>query len=155
MILSHFPSRNPEDWQFDKNRSFEVYDKDEGACGKPVGFWLSDEQELGWKTWCDTESFRKCEHEYKFDVDMTDVLHIKSQSELRRFDKKWAKPNPNNGGLLSLYRIDWKKVYGAYKGILITPYQWSCRYDINWYYGWDCASGCFWDISCLTEIDGE
>jgi hypothetical protein len=36
--------------------------------------------------------------------------------------------------------------------LLITPYIWSCRLDFNWYYTWDCASGCFWDVSCLHRI---
>lgn len=29
--------------------------------------------------------------------------------------------------------------------------MWNLRFheDFLWYYGWDCASGCFWDPSIL------
>lgn len=33
-----------------------------------------------------------------------------------------------------------------YDGIEIAPYQESLRYDLEWYYGWDVASGCIWNF---------
>ena len=39
-------------------------------------------------------------------------------------------------------------------GIIISPYQWDCRLALEsgWYYGWDCSSGCIWDISCIQDF---
>ena len=55
---------------------------------------------------------------------------------------------------LDTHEIDWKKVKSKYQGIIIAPYQWSCRLnlDSNWYYGWDCASGCIWDLDCIKDF---
>ena len=47
--------------------------------------------------------------------------------------------------------IDWHAVAQAYAGIEIAPYCWSLRfeYEFLWYYGWDCASGCVWELSAV------
>ena len=34
-----------------------------------------------------------------------------------------------------------------YDGIEINPYQFEARYQYTWYYGWDIASGCIWNLS--------
>ena len=51
-------------------------------------------------------------------------------------------------------QIDWAEVASKYDGIIISPYQWSLRLDMEmmWYYGWDCASGCIWNISAIKEL---
>lgn len=33
------------------------------------------------------------------------------------------------------------------------PTIWQLRLDLDWYYTWDCASGVFWDVSCLELVD--
>jgi len=33
-----------------------------------------------------------------------------------------------------------------YDGIEIAPYQWDARLSLIWYYGWDVASGCIWNL---------
>jgi hypothetical protein len=48
--------------------------------------------------------------------------------------------------------IDWNKVSKSYKGIQINYYSNKHRLDMLWYYGWDCESGCIWDISCIKNI---
>jgi hypothetical protein len=48
--------------------------------------------------------------------------------------------------------IDWQRVAEQHQGIIITPYQWECRYSIDWYYIWDCASGCIWDPDAIESI---
>ena len=42
--------------------------------------------------------------------------------------------------------IDWKKVASKYDGIEIVPYQPKARMNLLWYYGWDIASGCIWNL---------
>ncbi|TXH44220.1 MAG: hypothetical protein E6Q97_33060 [Desulfurellales bacterium] len=120
---------------------------------KPDGLWLSDESaEESWSWWCQVNNFRL--HTFRirtdFEVNMDNVLHIKNQAELLSFSHQYGR---TTYGLWAQHAIVWEHVARDYKGILITPYLWECR-DIGgsstWYYSWDCASGCFWDVSCLT-----
>lgn len=48
--------------------------------------------------------------------------------------------------------ISWKKVRKNYDGIIIAPYQWDCRNasETTWYYPWDCASGCIWNLEKVS-----
>jgi hypothetical protein len=67
-------------------------------------------------------------------------------------------------------RIDWPKVSERYDGVVIAPYVWSLRmgdYEMiegrmrktpdsaisDWYYPWDCASGCIWKASAIKAFD--
>jgi len=118
------------------------------AYEKPSGFWLSDESNGdGWATWCEAEDFIIGENKTDFEVDTSNVLHLSTGKELEDFTTDfWL----DNGRFKS--GIDWQLVGQLYKGIVITPYIWAKRMKLNWYYGWDCASGCFWDTSCLHKI---
>ena len=52
-----------------------------------------------------------------------------------------------------IYMLDFLKVMDEYDGIIIAPYQYSCRLmnsSTAWYYGWDCASGCIWNLGCIS-----
>lgn len=49
--------------------------------------------------------------------------------------------------------IEWNWVMGLYKGIIINPYIYERRNKYEWYNGWDCASGCIWDASCIERIE--
>ncbi|QBI98814.1 hypothetical protein SEA_BOBBY_184 [Mycobacterium phage Bobby] len=51
--------------------------------------------------------------------------------------------------------IDWGKVAADYGGIIIAPYQWSRRMDPHWYYTWDCASGCIWNLEAIESLEAE
>lgn len=50
--------------------------------------------------------------------------------------------------------VNWPLIATRWDGIIIAPYQWSCRYDDRtfWYYGWDCASGCIWNLHAITDV---
>lgn len=41
-----------------------------------------------------------------------------------------------------------------YDGIIIAPYVWSLRLDIDffWYYDWDCASGVIWNSAAVSNL---
>lgn len=69
---------------------------------------------------------------------------------MREFSKKFStdKATLKECGFIW---IDWVKVKPLYDGIIITPYQWRCRLDpdIFWYYSWDCASGCIWNLETI------
>ena len=117
---------------------------------KPRGLWVSAEtgNEDGWKDWCESEGwgvFRLGSyHETELTLkDDSKVLTISSYNELMTFDRKF--------GINLRFRryIDWPKLEKIYRGIIIAPYIWKAKMEIQWYYSWDCASGCFWDTSVL------
>ena len=119
--------------------------------GKPNGFWVSVETEDGWHSWCTSEGFNleriTCVHDVELDV--TDVLQISRAEELDDFTHKFSAPLSER-----FAEINWQSVTAHYKGILIVPYIWERRlhHDYSWYYGWDCASGCIWDVGAIKSI---
>jgi len=117
---------------------------------KPEGFWISDDNDFGWLEWCKEEEFRldglNIRHEVI--VDTTDILWIKTAKELIDLDARYNSP-----GFPRKYEFPWHWLHAEYKGIIISPYQWSLRLDgPAWYYPWDCASGCIWDASAVRSI---
>ena len=47
---------------------------------------------------------------------------------------------------------DWPKIAELYDGILITPYQPAYHLEVRWYYSWDVASACVWNLDCLERV---
>jgi len=144
---------------------------------KPHGFWISVEdypEDQNWYSWCEGEEFRpEClEHRYHVILKKkAKILHLKNAEELEAFSLKYASNDPedfnkkfpmeymdNLTGYVRkpyIYLIDWQTVMKEYDGIIIAPYQWSCRLmnqTTSWYYGWDCASGCIWNISAVRSF---
>ncbi|QDM58016.1 hypothetical protein SEA_DALLAS_199 [Mycobacterium phage Dallas] len=118
---------------------------------KPEGLWVSVAGEDDWPTWCRGE-------EFSFDnltvchrvtlVPGANILHLKSPMDIDAFHYLYA-----NRGILDW--IDWGKVAADYDGIIIAPYQWSRRMDPHWYYTWDCASGCIWNLEAIESVEAE
>ena len=78
------------------------------------------------------------------------LLTISSLAELDAFHRRFAE---NAGRGYDYYQIQWAEVASLYDGIEIAPYQFERRLGYHseigkavsdWYYGWDCASGCIW-----------
>ena len=120
--------------------SFNIPQK-EGA--KPKGLWYS--LGSGWLDWNIREygKYHSFKSAYKLSIDMNDILRIDTPEKLIEFDKTFAQ----------LSTVNWREVAKSYKGIDIIPYQSSLRMELGWYYGWDVASGCVWDSSCIRGID--
>jgi hypothetical protein len=114
---------------------------------KPGGFWYGFGSE-----WIDWTRSQKPEWEgkyiYSVDIGNTNVLQINTHMELMQFTREYQ-ANSNEFGYVREEgaKIDWKKVAGKYGGIEINPYQSEARYQYMWYYGWDIASGCVWNLS--------
>jgi hypothetical protein len=123
--------------------------------GKPHGLWVSVEGEEDWKSWCEKEDYCVEKLRYAHLVTLKSdakILHLKTPEEIVDFTEKYKrKIIPYN---IDFYQISWGKVKKYYQGIIIAPYQWDCRLssDTAWYYGWDCASGCIWDLSCIEQF---
>ena len=145
MVLSHFTEN--ANWTFDPERS---YTNDYEGGRKPGGLWLSDETGLGWKQWCVAEHYSPCSYRHDFEVDVTGVIHLKSFSEILAFTGTYILDRESR----YLQRIDWSRVKNSACGLVITPFNYDAHWfeDASWYYGWDCASGCFWDLSVLTPV---
>lgn len=56
--------------------------------------------------------------------------------------------------ILYSYEVDWFKIKKEYQGVIIPNYHWECvlSKDSIWYYGWDCKSGCIWDLNCIEQF---
>ena len=155
VVLNHY-SNSPL-WQLhsveqDENSGF-------GQIGKPQGLWLSDCTDYGWAKWCLAEGFRldKLLVRTRCVVEVGELLVIDNPLKMVSFNNQFGMSLGPSG--TTMQGIDWGAVSSAYKGIVITPYRWEYRLegDFFWYYGWDCASACVWDTSCITdrEIDAD
>ncbi len=161
MKLIHYSDKIIEKLE---DRPYEEMGRDWYA--KPNGFWFSVEGEgcdINWREWCEEEKFMvehlKFFHEIILNEDAK-IIHLKTPEDILDFTKKYPflreQWNDATGRrLCATYELDWDKVKQEYQGIIISPYQWVCRLisECNWYYGWDCSSGCIWDMNCVKEFN--
>lgn len=122
---------------------------------KPCGLWVSDDDcEDNWFRWCIDEKFRlyrlACAHDIELVRD-ANVLVLASRSEIDAFTREWISDRDADYGSRGLF-LRWRAIRERYAGLIITPYIWSARLEVMWYYGWDCASGCIWDPSAIASI---
>jgi hypothetical protein len=117
---------------------------------KPNGFWLSVDHD--WERWLDGEEMASDPDwgvvTTRFDVDTTRLLHLASADDIDQFDRSYVEFM----GKPDRYRIDWAPLAERFAGIVIAPYIWERRLDgdaSTWYYPWDCASACVWDLSVV------
>lgn len=126
---------------------------------KPNGLWVSVEGEgieENWKDWCESEKFRLECLVNSYEVTLKDdanILHLKTAEEIFAFTKKFPIKTRDWDAEWDTYQLDWQEVRKLYQGIIISPYQWGCRLALesSWYYGWDCSSGCIWDLNCIKD----
>jgi hypothetical protein len=110
---------------------------------KPKGFWFDSDGD--WARWCEGEEYGLQRLEFKHRIDIADwsrILLVETVSQLDLFAKMY---------FADRWHIDWKRVAANFSGILISPYQWERRLHplTSWYYSWDCASGCVWDVGAI------
>ena len=121
---------------------------------KPKGFWFSVEgNEDGWKHWCEAESFETKSFMFENEIFFGDEAMIAVLSSVLDIDIFHQRYKAALAG--REHYIDWKRVARECQGIIIAPYVCERRLDgdaSEWYYGWDCASGCVWDASAIQEV---
>lgn len=122
----------------------------QSGVGKPTGLWYSIDME--WHDWCKSEGTPHWigQYNYELTIDLSCILRLTTVDELRAFTAKFHKfehREPHRA-----YEIDWGAVAKLYKGIEIAPYQWGARHSLGWYYTWDVASGCIWDVTSVKSI---
>ena len=140
-----------------------------------------DEDDVTWDSWCIKENFRidslKVKnkiilHEKANILLLTTFKDIYSFGKENRFDIESYLKTTLGGNYeesddvifdldsettKEILQISWDKVIKKYDGIFIAPYNWEARWHTEtiWYYGWDCASGCIWNIDIIKEIKEE
>lgn len=119
---------------------------------KPQGLWVSVEGEYGWREWGMENEYGCFDH--RFSVTLAEGHKVLITDDLigfhRRFKKAWYPDHP-----YSYEYIQWEEVAREYQGIVIPTYHWEFRFDTpvsDWYYGWDCASGCIWDAAAIASV---
>lgn len=132
---------------------------------KPSGLWFSVEdfeEDQTWKSWCLAEEFCLDNLKYCYKINLTSlakVIVLSSAGQIMEFQYLFPgkEPFPIIRDLYTLHKtpwlslINWIEVKKLYDAIIIAPYQWSCR-PTMWYYGWDCASGCIWNLNCIESF---
>ena len=145
MTLEHYTA---EPLVLDRTRAYK-----QSAHYKPRGFWVSVKGEDDWPTWCRQENFAWSRLEVCQEVKVSEtanILVLDDVSKIVRFNRKYKAPM-----LPKMTRyIDWERVAKDCDGIIIAPYQWSIRMndDLFWYYPWDVASGCIWNLNAIESI---
>lgn len=129
------------------------------GVGKPAGLWVSVKGEDDWPSWCKAERFGEDRllFRQRVDIGSANVLLLDTVAKMHAFNQTYAggvasDTPPDIVGILGRLNKDWERVAAEYDGIIIAPYHWSLRManDFGWYYGWDCASGCLWNLSNVT-----
>ena len=116
---------------------------------KPVGLWVSVEGDDDWKQYCESESYQFCSRNHVSEIRLrpeNNVLIVDTLSALDAFDRRWNVDRDSYRG------IPWETIMDAYDGIIIAPYQWERRLEFLWYYTWDCASGCIWNLDAIEQV---
>lgn len=156
MKFTHCP-RPAEGWEFDPTATYDQHRPGSKWFGhpKPVGFWLSIDGD--WERWDREEGMGWTDGgSIEFDVDIDKCLLIDTVDALDLFHEEYIKPNtqPLDIGRDNFYRPNWTPLTEQHAGIIIAPYQWGRRLMhpgsvSDWYYGWDVASACIWDLSVV------
>lgn len=131
-----------------------IYEQSElSTFTKPQGFWVSVVGEDDWPSWCSTEL--TVEHTVTLASTAT-VLHIDNADRLGEFHKQYSVQTDHERRYIDRagenWPIDWRAVASDHDGIIIAPYQWSVRHSLSWYWGWDVASGCIWNLEAIESV---
>jgi len=132
---------------FKLNKSKIYYQS--GSSDKPKGLWYQING--SWNEWCSIEMPHWLDDkvDWELSIDKSNVLIIDTLEKFNLFETKYQAKHPY---LPSNNYIDWKKVCKDYDGIEIPNYMYSKRFSSMWYYGWDVASGCIWNLKKVKVL---
>lgn len=137
------------------------------SFGKPKGLWVSVEGEDDWLSWCTDNEFATYALAHVSEVTLApdaNVLMLDSVEAIVDFHDRFSvedtlHPLPRHTFseeyVWKSRPIDWTPITAVYDGIIIAPYQWSCRMKYDWYYGWDAASGCIWNLRAIAAVEAR
>lgn len=148
MTFHHYSA---EPFTFDPERPYAQ----QAERDKPVGLWLSvDDNDEGWKDWCKGNDYGEEGLAHRAEVTLRQKANIRYLTHAGALDEFTALFGVLVYG--SAY-IDWRRVTSLYDGIVIAPYIWERRLVRRtfWYYSWDCASGCIWNLKAIEVVRQE
>lgn len=131
-------SKNPI-YKLERRHYIQKYDD------KPNGFWYGFGDK--WIDWVETAGPEYMgEYVYEVDIKSSKILQIKNYSEIIKFTQEYRSIKQIVPGII--FFIDWQKIELKYDGIEINPYMGQARTNEKtiWYYSWDVASGCIWNL---------
>lgn len=110
---------------------------------KPEGFWYSIDD--AWISWCKKNDNLDWIGKFNYSVDISKLNILKLYSEAKIFE--FTEMYNDGNGIFTTF-VDWREVAKKYDGIEITVYFPHLAGDsrTNWLKGWDCASGCIWNM---------
>lgn len=142
--------------QYEKETRIKLSDGSITWAGgrKPEGLWYAFGRE-----WLDYDGeIANDEHLcplFELELNIDKMLLIKSGADIEKFSRQYAENNKDTVRLYS-YSINWRKVVKDYSGIEINPYvsPEECRAELItcWYWGWDVAGGCVWDLNSIVNV---
>lgn len=138
-------SRPEIQFRFDPSRTY-----DQSVGRKPSGLWLSVDED--WQRWCTAEGMDSWLGDvFGVDVDEPRLKVITTADELDAFHDDYGVPWKEYA-LEGQAAPDWPRLATEHAGIVIAPCIRSRHLGGSvgrWYYGWDCASACVWDLSAI------
>lgn len=150
MEFRHY-SRHGDPFILDRSH---VYDEEHTGSGKPMGLWLSVLGENDWYEWSTLEGYgtESLEHAYRVVLRPEARIYVVTALDGLLALDRLLPPRFDYGE--SLFR-DWSGIREHWDGVVIAPYQWRVRLNFNlmWYYGWDCASGCIWNLDAIESVE--
>lgn len=151
MRLYHY---SREKLNFDSEFSYPSLLFPSFLCGiaKPAGFWVSPDVKEDWPAFANTTEAMhkrfKPRFRYKTRIHLRDghnVLIIRNNRQFLELEEKFT--DRVEGPFTRFLNIE--KLRKQYDGLIITKYFWEFRMTSDWYYTWDCASGCIWNLDVI------
>ena len=152
------PKRNKIDKNKKINFNFKKVYKQSNSDFKPNGFWYSYYND--WYNFIQKEA-QQFQYKYihKININskvLTDIknknkdkiLVINNLKDFDIFNKRYG--HIHHGENKKFDVVNWKKVSKDYGGIEIGPYLIKRRH-LSWYYSFDVASGCIWNIKAIIK----
>lgn len=113
---------------------------------KPRGLWYGIDGD--WIRWCKSDMPKWIKpNNFSVDVRKANILVLRTDADMLRFTEQYGLAVVPGLTSMSLY-INWPSLALSYDGVEIPKYLWRWRLDQRapWYYAWDCASGCAWNL---------
>lgn len=131
---------------------------------KPIGLWVSVDGEDDWYDWCTREGFFVDGLKHAHRVTLADdaaILWVATRDDFISFVEVYGRTEHRSRSMVVEYAgrgfteiaIDWPAIARDYDGVIIAPYLWGFRLSHMWYYGWDCASGCIWNLDAIADFN--
>ena len=146
------------DVELTKFRTLDISDLKDKYLFKPVGLWLSYNDE--WMEWCANAEFYTSNidthHIYEVDLnnifkDSINLIKITNIEEFEIFTKKYAHFSKE----FRSQKIDWYQVMQDYDGLMVLNYY-QIKHSIKlnmmntWFFALDISCACIWNGTKVT-----